>query len=202
MHSITSIDNAVGAGAMLGISSRGESGAHGNEIWNCKFYGKSPIPDCPNDNQCTSITKAGLLASTHSVASHPEGNMELHPTKDMHLPLSVMIKDSSWAGYVNYHDLDFYNFDAETERGEKNIMIQLNKKASDYIQYQELTRMRFHNCQIKAMTHFFEPPDAWANPADCGDFPCTGPKNTIFFFYETEFDEASTVPEGMEGGNF
>jgi len=32
------------------------------------------------------------------------------------------------------------------------------------------------------MTFFFEPPKAWANLADCGDYPCTGPKNTIFSF--------------------
>lgn len=32
------------------------------------------------------------------------------------------------------------------------------------------------------MTYFFDPPQAWANLADCGDFPCTGPKNTIFSF--------------------
>lgn len=32
------------------------------------------------------------------------------------------------------------------------------------------------------MTWFFEPPESWANLADCGDYPCTGPKNTIFAF--------------------
>jgi len=32
------------------------------------------------------------------------------------------------------------------------------------------------------LTYFFEPPQSWANLADCGDFPCTGPKNTVFSF--------------------
>jgi len=32
------------------------------------------------------------------------------------------------------------------------------------------------------MTEFFEPPQSWANLADCGDYPCTGPKNTVFSF--------------------
>jgi len=32
------------------------------------------------------------------------------------------------------------------------------------------------------LTYFFDPPESWANLADCGDFPCTGPKNTIFSF--------------------
>jgi len=32
------------------------------------------------------------------------------------------------------------------------------------------------------MTYFYEPPESWANLADCGDYPCTGPKNTIFSF--------------------
>jgi hypothetical protein len=42
--------------------------------------------------------------------------------------------------------------------------------------------IKFTNCDPNAMTYFFEPPQAWANLADCGDFPCTGPKNTIFSF--------------------
>jgi hypothetical protein len=37
------------------------------------------------------------------------------------------------------------------------------------------------------MTYFFEPPQEWANLADCGDFPCTGPKNTIFSFTNTKW---------------
>jgi hypothetical protein len=40
----------------------------------------------------------------------------------------------------------------------------------------------FDNCDSNSLTYFFEPPQSWANLADCGDFPCTGPKNTLFSF--------------------
>ena len=44
------------------------------------------------------------------------------------------------------------------------------------------------------LTYFFEPPQKWANLADCGDFPCTGPKNTLFSFTNTKWT-------GLEGPN-
>ena len=53
--------------------------------------------------------------------------------------------------------------------------------------------MKFHNCEMKALTWFYEPPQGWANLADCGDFPCTGPKNTLFSFENTEW--TGTTPE-------
>lgn len=169
---------------------------HKSIIRNCKFYAEFPAsPDCPSDNQCMKITKSGLLVSVHSVASHPEGNMEFHAIKEMHLPLSSMIKDSSWSGATNYNNIDFYGFKAKTEDGEKQVLIKLNGKASDYIQMQEFENLRFHDCEVGAMTWFFDPPDSWANPADCGDFPCTGPKNTVMHFKGTEWigEDAGTV---------
>lgn len=54
--------------------------------------------------------------------------------------------------------------------------------------------MKFHNCEMEALTWFTNPPGGWANLADCGDFPCTGPKNTIFSFTNTEW--TGNVPDG------
>lgn len=47
---------------------------------------------------------------------------------------------------------------------------------------QQFKNLRFHDSEVGAMTYFFEPPLKWANPADCGIFPCTGPKNTVMNF--------------------
>lgn len=44
------------------------------------------------------------------------------------------------------------------------------------------TDITFDNVAANALTWFFEPPQSWATNIDCGDFPCTGPKNTIFSF--------------------
>jgi hypothetical protein len=50
--------------------------------------------------------------------------------------------------------------------------------------------MEFVNCNADSLTYFFNPPQGWANLADCGDFPCTGPKNTIFTFTNTKWPES------------
>jgi len=42
------------------------------------------------------------------------------------------------------------------------------------------------------MTEFFDPPKKWANLADCGDFPCTGPKNTLFSFTNIKWTNVPT----------
>ena len=73
-------------------------------------------------------------------------------------------------------------------------------KGSDYTQYQEFTNLRLHDCEYGAMTYFFEPPESWANPADCGIWPCTGPKNTVMFFNGVKFFKTCTNTNAEELG--
>lgn len=40
-----------------------------------------------------------------------------------------------------------------------------------------------------------EPEPGWANLADCGNFPCTGPKNTLFLFTDTKYKGITPIPE-------
>jgi len=61
-------------------------------------------------------------------------------------------------------------------------MIQLLPKSPDFITLQHFEDLEFINCNAESLTYFFDPPQSWANLADCGDYPCTGPKNTIFSF--------------------
>lgn len=49
LHSITTVDCAVGVGASLGASSRDENKLHLSTIRDCKLYGESPIDDCPDE---------------------------------------------------------------------------------------------------------------------------------------------------------
>jgi len=37
------------------------------------------------------------------------------------------------------------------------------------------------------MTLLFDPPKGWANIKDCGDFPCTAPKNVVMNMKNMEF---------------
>lgn len=45
----------------------------------------------------------------------------------------------------------------------------------------------FENIEDEALGRFFEPPQGWAIIKDCGNFPCTAPKNTIFSFRRNLF---------------
>lgn len=108
---------AVGVAAGLGASSRDENNLHLSTVRDCKFYGESIVDDCPDEGneQCFFTRKSGLISSTHSLSAHPSGNLELHASKEMHLPLSAQTKDSIWNGFTMYRDIDFYNFKATTE---------------------------------------------------------------------------------------
>jgi len=98
-----------------------------------------------------------------------------------------------------FTDLDFYDFPAESASGVKNRMIILNPASSDYIQANHFDGIRFHNVGHKNLAWFFDPPEKWANLADCGTWPCSGPKNTLMTFKNTEWIGAQ--PEGI-GADF
>lgn len=54
------------------------------------------------------------------------------------------------------------------------------------------------------MANLFDPPQKWANIADCGNWPCTAPKNALFKFTNTQFSgQITQIPNGPElGGDF
>jgi len=72
-------------------------------------------------------------------------------------------------------------------------MVKVLEKSPDFITLQHYDGFIFENCDSDFLTYFFDPPQKWANLADCGDFACTGPKNTIFSFTNTQW--TGTVPK-------
>lgn len=58
---------------------------------------------------------------------------------------------------------------------------------SDNVPLQEFYDTTFINCETDAIAYFFEPPQKWAIIKDCGAWPCTAPKNTIFSFKRNTF---------------
>ena len=73
-------------------------------------------------------------------------------------------------------------------------MLQL---APDYLQINEFGDSYFEDVEDAAVTWFPDPPQAWATIAACGNFPCTGPKNTLFSFYGSTF--SGIRPDGISG---
>lgn len=60
--------------------------------------------------------------------------------------------------------------------------------ASDYIPMHEFYDTKFTNVHADALGYFFEPPQRWAIIKDCGEWPCTGPHNTIYSFKRNTFN--------------
>lgn len=62
-----------------------------------------------------------------------------------------------------------------------------NTHASDNIHIQNFKNTVFDNVHDDAVAHIYEPPSGWANPTDCGNFPCTAPQNAVLKFTGTTF---------------
>ena len=60
--------------------------------------------------------------------------------------------------------------------------------ASDYIPMHEFYDTKFTNVHADALGYFYEPPQRWAIIKDCGEWPCTGPHNTIYSFKRNTFN--------------
>jgi len=51
----------------------------------------------------------------------------------------------------------------------------------------EFYNTRFVNTDANALGYFFKPPKKWAIIKDCGEWPCTGPLNTLYSFKNTTY---------------
>lgn len=65
-----------------------------------------------------------------------------------------------------------------------------NTFASDNIHIQNFKNTVLDNVHTDAVAHIYEPPSKWANPTDCGNFPCTAPQNAIVKFTGTTYTGA------------
>lgn len=62
--------------------------------------------------------------------------------------------------------------------------------ASDHIHIQNFKLTVFDNVHEDSMVYIFDPPKGWANPTDCGNYPCTAPQNAVVKFTGTTYTGA------------
>jgi hypothetical protein len=170
MHSVVVLDSVIGAGAMAATSS--EYIEHSSHLEDSIFYGQTDAPDCPDkDKQCVYLEKSGVTTSIQSKVHSPLG-MELHPSKEMHCPLSSQVENGSWAGKAYFKNLHFKDFNQkpnpQTSAVLRNTAIQLLPKSPDFITLQHFEDITYENCSADSMTYFFEPPESWGVLNDCG----------------------------------
>ena len=94
---------------------------------------------------------------------------------------------SSFGTSVEIYDVDFINFREKTQQGMRQRMFEFQAYASDLIPMHEFYNTRFINTDANALGYFFKPPQKWAIIKDCGEWPCTGPLNTLYSFKNTTY---------------
>jgi len=57
----------------------------------------------------------------------------------------------------------------------------------DFVPPQYFSDTIFEDVEDGGIAFLFDPPRGWANPTDCGNFPCTGPWNTYLRFEGTQY---------------
>jgi hypothetical protein len=126
MHSITVADSRIGAAAMAAVDGAAEYKHHSSHMYDSVFYGYTDNPDCPDEEkQCTYMERSGIATSIQSKVHNPLG-MEMHPSKEMHCPLSSQVENGSWAGKAYFKNLKFIDFSPTKAKGGnilKNQMI-------------------------------------------------------------------------------
>jgi len=114
---------------------------------------------------------------------------DFHIGKMSPLPPHKVKSISSWGTRVEIYRMQFINWKPQTEMGMSNRAFELNPWGSDHIPMQEFYDTKIVNVHPDALGFFFEPPQGWAIIKDCGEWPCTAPKNTIFSFKRTTFEQ-------------
>jgi hypothetical protein len=66
----------------------------------------------------------------------------------------------------------------------------------------EFSDVKFTNVKYDALISVFDPPAAWANINDCGEWPCTAPSNLVYTFTDSVFeaDATTSVPSFLKSG--
>lgn len=190
MSNLVMLDNQKGVAGTVSSSSRNAKFI----LRNSKIYGQSDLLDCPPNAGfvCLEVGRAGL-----TVLSVGTSDKSFHPDMEVQFPYHKT-EDANWFGRVEYVENEFIDFvtPKTTAGGDFTINIFANP---DYSQPAHFIRNTFTNVHPDNFVFIAHPPQKWANLKDCGNFPCTGPLNVLYHFYENTWTHNS-LPQ--EQGNF
>lgn len=181
---LTMIDNTGGFAPLMSSTMFGaEYNPIEVEVYGNKIYGESEIPDCPEGGgYCyDQIGKIGLKTCLVGLKG-----AAIHPIKMSKVPFHKM-HESAWGGLFNFHDNSWFYFKKETALGQRNRALELFL-APDFYQPIYFENNKFVDVEMDALLYFPSPDPAWANLKDCSEWPCTGPKNILWKFKKTRFE--------------
>lgn len=177
------IDNALG---MVVQAVDGDDASGETHLEDAMIYGETESPDCPpSGGFCDKIDKMGLQSST---ITYNGAKLHLITMKPDYPHSIIHGGEAAWNAKVTNKNIKFFNFNEKTREGKIQRVFGLTKTMPDYFPAQEFEDVTFTNVEDGALIQFFEPPSKWANIADCGDFPCTGPLNTFYKIEGAKFE--------------
>ncbi len=69
--------------------------------------------------------------------------------------------------------------------GSNTALLNIHPEASDLIMEHIFGNITYISVEHDKFMYLMDPPAGWANPTDCGDFPCTAPENVLITFTDT-----------------
>jgi len=188
MTRMTVVDNIQGMGGMIANKNNEYDMDIVDLVFNdIKVYGEYGNPDCPQRGEggyCYKTKKFGFFSALGTWSGK-----DFHIGETSPLPPHNVMSISSWGTRVELHHVHFINFKPETDMGMPMRAFELHPWGSDLIPMHEFYDTKFINVAPAALGYFFEPPKGWAIIKDCGAWPCTAPKNTIFSLQRTSFEQ-------------
>ena len=103
-------------------------------------------------------------------------------------PVHKYKSQAPWAGRVILSRNQFIGFSAKTRQGADQRAFGVNEYQADFVPLHEFSDTTFTNVEADALAYIYPPPQAWANPDDCVEFPCTAPLNLLYSFTRTTFE--------------
>ena len=103
------------------------------------------------------------------------------------LPMHKIKSESAFGGIAEIDNVEFKNFKSQTQCGGKQTVFFRNNGSSDAISTHFVTNTKFTDVDNDGFYFMKEANSAWANPTDCGEWPCTAPANSIMKFRGTVF---------------
>ena len=113
---------------------------------------------------------------------------DAHETMASKFPLEKFKGNPQWGLKAQINRLTVIGFKSKTREGKDSAVFGMNEYASDFIPIHQFSNTKFIDVNDDALANFYDPPQEWANPDDCMQWPCSAPLNVLYSFKDSVFE--------------
>lgn len=129
---------------------------------------------------------------------------DAHITEPAARPIYNTKSFGNWNPRAEMNNVSFFNFKTSSKcNGRISIIGMPDIYQPDYTPTHYFRNCKFTNVAKEAVAFLRDPPLAWASVNDCGEWPCTGPSNAVFNFYDSVWavnDGVTALPDFWTAG--